>query len=271
MAAQSLVRKSYESPVETFNTNVIGTANLLDCLRSQQNEKPVAIVVVTSDKCYQNNDLGRAFCEADMLGGRDPYSSSKACAELVVQSFRDSFFGDKEHRLRVATGRAGNVIGGGDDSRDRLIPDAMRAFARGQAVNVRNPNSIRPWQHVLDPIVGYLTLCEQLFLYGDRFVGGWNFGPREEDTVGVAEVVTRIVELYGEGASIKISESEKSPHEASTLRLDTTKASEQLGWHPRWALDVSLRKTVEWYKKDLQGEDMLQVTQAQIAEFLTDP
>ena len=196
MAAQSLVRKSYEFPVETFNTNVIGTANLLDCLRSQQNEKPVVIVVVTSDKCYQNNDLGLAFCEADVLGGRDPYSSSKACAELVVQSFRDSFFSDKEHRLRVATGRAGNVIGGGDGSRDRLIPDAMRAFARGQAVNLRNPNSIRPWQHVLDPIVGYLTLCEQLYLQGDRCVGGWNFGPNDNDVMTVEWIIKKMYFIH---------------------------------------------------------------------------
>lgn len=268
MAAQSLVRESYQSPVETFETNVIGTANLLNCLRNQKNEKSLAVVVVTSDKCYQNNELGIPFLETDSLGGRDPYSTSKACTELLVQSYRDSFFSMNDCVISVATGRAGNVIGGGDGSRDRLIPDAMRAFSGGRILHLRNPSSVRPWQHVLEPISGYLTLAEHLHAKGNRFDGGWNFGPAEESTVTVGEVVTKMADLYGEGAGFASVDFENQPHEATLLRLDITKAEEELNWKPRWSLDVALAKTVHWFKRDLEGADMQRVTRDQISEYL---
>ena len=268
MAAQSLVRESYQSPVETFETNVVGTANLLDCLRSASHKNSVAVVVVTTDKCYQNNELGVPFSEVDPLGGQDPYSSSKACTELVVQSYRDSFFSTNDCVISVATGRAGNVIGGGDGSRDRLIPDAMRAFSGGRILHLRNPHSVRPWQHVLEPISGYLTLAEHLYSKGNRFDGGWNFGPAEESTVTVGEVVMKVADLYGEGAGFTSVDLENQPHEATLLRLDITKAEEELNWKPRWPLDVSLAKTVDWYKQDLEGADMRRVTRDQISEYL---
>jgi CDP-glucose 4,6-dehydratase len=225
-------------------------------------------LVVTSDKCYENNDLGIAFSEADVLGGQDPYSSSKACTELLVQSFRDSFFRDEGCELYVATGRAGNVIGGGDGSRDRLIPDAIRAFSQGQSVHIRNPHAVRPWQHVLEPVIGYLSLCEQLYSKGNGFSGGWNFGPDEESTVSVIEVIKKVVTCYGAGAGFEMSAIDDQPHEASLLRLDAAKAKGRLNWYPRWGLDPALEKTVYWYMQDLIGADMVQVTSDQISEFL---
>jgi CDP-glucose 4,6-dehydratase len=266
MAAQSLVRESYKYPVETYMTNMIGTATLLDCLRSEKSA--IVVLIVTSDKCYANNESGLPFVETDPLGGRDPYSSSKACTELLVQSFRDSFCGDNGCGLHLATARAGNVIGGGDGSQDRLIPDAIRAFSSGRAVQIRNAEAVRPWQHVLEPLTGYLTLCEQLYSNGKQFTGGWNFGPEEASTISVAEVIRKITSLYGNGAKFEFIATEDQPPEASLLRLDSTKAKAALNWYPKWDLDLALEKTVCWYCEDLKGLDMVTVTSDQVMEFL---
>ena len=265
MAAQAIVRESYLNPIETYTTNVIGTANLLDCLRLQPSVK--AVLVVTSDKCYENSETGAAFYENDRLGGHDPYSSSKACAELVVQAFRDSFFREKTPVVGLATARAGNVIGGGDGAKDRLIPDAIRAFSKGQSLAVRNPSAIRPWQHVLDPLSGYLCLCEHLCERGQEFSGGWNFGPDEQSMVSVSDVLEKVIAVFGKDIGFHSVGGEKAPHEAMLLRLDASKAKRKLGWQPQWQLDTAIEETVSWYSDYLDGKDMIDVTARQIEEY----
>ncbi|MBR0856687.1 CDP-glucose 4,6-dehydratase [Bradyrhizobium liaoningense] len=251
MAAQALVRPSYEEPVETFATNVMGTVHVLEAARQLRSVQ--AILIVTTDKCYENSGMGVAFREDDRLGGNDPYSNSKACAELVTHSYRHSFFNTRG-AARVATARAGNVFGGGDWARDRLVPDAMQAFLAGEALRIRNPNSVRPWQHALDPVLGYLTLVERL-ASDDRFIGGWNFGPDAASEVPVGTVVDHLIALWGDGARWT-ADAGPHPHEASYLRLDCAKARTELRWTPRLDLAQGLRLTVDWYKALREGRDL---------------
>jgi CDP-glucose 4,6-dehydratase len=253
MAAQSLVRESYAAPVETYATNVMGTVNVLEAARLERLDGPRAIVVVTSDKCYENREQIWGYRETDAMGGHDPYSSSKGCAELVASAYRRSFFADPSAKVAVATVRAGNVIGGGDWARDRLVPDAMRAFGEGRQVVLRNPRSTRPWQHVLEPIGGYLHLAEKL-LQGDDLASGWNFGPRDADCRPVGEVVDALAKLWGRGAGW-VLEAGAQPHEAASLRLDCAKASAQLGWEPKLRLPTALEWVTEWYDGALRGVD----------------
>nr|WP_283841807.1 CDP-glucose 4,6-dehydratase [Bradyrhizobium manausense] len=263
MAAQALVRPSYEEPVETFATNVMGTVHVLEAARQLRSVR--VILNVTSDKCYENNGAGAAFREGDRLGGDDPYSNSKACAELVTHSYRHSFF-NAEGAARVATARAGNVFGGGDWARDRLVPDAMQAFLAGDALRIRNPNSVRPWQHALDPVLGYLTLVERLA--GDeRFIGGWNFGPDAASEVSVGKVVEHLIAMWGEGARWT-ADAGPHPHEAAYLRLDCTKARSELGWTPRLDLAQGLRLTVDWYKALREGRNLRTFSRDQLDQVV---
>jgi len=267
MAAQSLVRLSYETPVETYATNVMGTVNLLEAVRQTSGIK--AVVNVTSDKCYENKEWVWGYRESDPMGGYDPYSNSKGCAELVTSAFRNSFFNPSkygEHGVAVASARAGNVIGGGDWARDRLIPDILAGFQRGESVLIRNPHAIRPWQHVLEPLQGYLLLAERLIEHGPQFAEAWNFGPRDQDARPVDWIVKRMVELWGPEANWCLAQGEH-PHEASYLKLDASKACMRLGWSPRWELDLALRRIVEWHRAFLADEDMRLKSITQIMEF----
>ncbi len=267
LAAQALVRVSYEQPIDTFATNVMGTAHLLDSVRRIPSVR--AVVVVTSDKCYENRGSNRGFVESDAMGGFDPYSSSKGCAELVSAAYRNSYFSPdrhSHHRVGLSSARSGNVIGGGDWSLDRLIPDIIRAIESGHPARIRNPHAIRPWQHVLEPLSGYLLLAERLITDGHSFAESWNFGPVEHDAKPVGWVANKLTELWGEGASWKI-DSEEHPHEAQFLRLDITKAKQRLGWCPRWPLEHSLTAIIDWHRSSARGHDMRAKTVSQIAEF----
>lgn len=268
LAAQALVRPSYTNPVDTFATNVMGTANLLEAVRTTDGGVRV-VLNVTTDKCYDNREWLWGYREIDPLGGHDPYSSSKACSELVTSAYRDSFFNatnGPEFKVCLASARAGNVIGGGDWALDRLIPDLMRAFTAGDQVVIRNPHAVRPWQHVLEPLHGYLSLAERLWEQGFDFAESWNFGPAEGDAQSVQWLVQRIVGEWGHGASWRLDD-RPQPHEATNLRLDCTKARARLGWHPRWNLQTALHHTVDWYLACERGEDMRQWTLHQIAAF----
>jgi CDP-glucose 4,6-dehydratase len=267
MAAQSLVRLSYQNPVETYAVNVLGTVHLLEAVRNTPSVR--AVVVVTSDKCYENQEWESPYREHEPMGGHDPYSSSKGCAELVTAAYRRSFFhsnGRAGHRVAVASARAGNVIGGGDWALDRLVPDIMRAFAAGNPVVIRKPEAVRPWQHVLEPLAGYLTLVERLYLEGPAFAEGWNFGPADSDARPVQYLVSELARLWGDAAKWQSGTAEKV-HEAHLLRLDSSKARLQLGWSPRWSLDETLAKTVEWYKCFYGGDDARSCTLKQIAAY----
>lgn len=249
LAAQALVRRSYAEPVETFSTNVVGTACLLDAVRQAPDVR--AVVIVTTDKCYENREWPWPYRESDTLGGRDPYASSKACAELVTSAYRDSFFNPSSyasHGVAVASARAGNVIGGGDWATDRLVPDLVAGFARGDAVRIRNPDAVRPWQHVLEPLSGYLVLAERLIAEGPAFGEAWNFGPDNVDACEVSAVADMLAEAWGAGARWEVEDVPK-PHEAGTLRLDYAKARHRLGWQPRWRLPQAVRDTVAWYRE----------------------
>lgn len=268
MAAQPLVRLSYDDPITTYETNVMGTVNLLQAIRKTGGVK--AIVNVTSDKCYENQEWHWAYRESEPMGGYDPYSNSKGCAELVASSFRNSFFNSKkykQHGVALASVRAGNVIGGGDWACDRLIPDILKAFEREQAVVVRNPNSIRPWQHVLEPLSGYLVIAEKLYCDGIDYAEAWNLGPQESDAQPVGSIVEKIVGLWGGGATWKLDGS-VHPHEATYLKLDCSKAKARLGWKPRWSLDETLEKIVRWHKAWLIGEDMQAYSKNEINEYM---
>ena len=245
LAAQSLVRRSYVEPSTTFATNVIGTVNLFEAIRATPSVR--AVVVVTSDKCYENGESARGFRETDMLGGYDPYSASKACAEIVAAAYRRSFFSDRD--VFLATARAGNVIGGGDWAEDRIVPDALRAFGQGEVLTLRNPRSVRPWQHVLEPLAGYLELATRLYTEGAAYSGPWNFGPGNDDAVTVAGLIDKLAARWGDGARWRIAQSAHSPHEHEYLKLDCSKANRQLGWHPRLNLDAALQMTVDWYRE----------------------
>lgn len=261
MAAQPIVRSSYQDPIETFSTNVIGTANVLESIR--QSETVRAIVNITTDKCYENKEWTKPYKEDDRLGGHDPYSASKACAEIVSSAFHKSFL--KENNQFIASVRAGNVIGGGDWAIDRLIPDFFRSIDSGEILMIRSPDSIRPWQHVLEPLYGYLLIAENLFKNGDSYSGAWNFGPRDEDSKSVKWIVEKLCELYPN--SDWSVDDNPHPHEAVQLKLDSTKAIKNLNWSPQWNIENALYKTVEWHKSCKDDTDMEKLTDSQIIEY----
>lgn len=267
MAAQALVRYSYTAPVETYSTNVMGTIQLLEAVRNTPGVR--AVVNVTSDKCYENREWDWGYRESDRLGGHDPYSNSKGCAEMVTSAYRNSFFNPEKysaHGVALASARAGNVIGGGDWAQDRLIPDIMRAITQGQPVSIRNPQAIRPWQHVLEPLSGYLFLAQKLYEEGAAFAEGWNFGPNDEDAKPVQWIVEQLTGAWEEGASW-VLDGGNHPHEAHYLKLDCSKAKARLGWYPRWNLQTTLESITRWNKQRLAGENMKIVSLQQIAEF----
>jgi CDP-glucose 4,6-dehydratase len=263
MAAQSLVRRSYRNPVETYETNVMGTVNVLETVRRVGGVK--VVVNVTTDKVYENPERRQAFREDEPKGGRDPYSSSKACSELVTAAYRESFFEERPDAPAVATARSGNVIGGGDWGEDRLVSDVMAAAVTGKPVAIRNPDSVRPWQHVLNPLSGYLLLAESLW-ESRQYAGAWNFGPDEADARSVSWVVERLGELWDGGIEWR-RDSADHPHEAIDLRLDSTKARAELGWTPPWDLERALSGVVDWYRAYQSGEDVRALVFRQIEEF----
>jgi CDP-glucose 4,6-dehydratase len=270
LAAQPLVRYSYQDPIGTFETNVMGTARVLDCVRRTPSVR--AVVSVTTDKCYDNKEWVWPYRETDPLGGYDPYSSSKACAEIVSAAFRQSYFPVAElgqpsgHCVAVATARAGNVIGGGDWSTDRLIPDLVRGFLSGEPVLIRRPHAIRPWQHVLEPLHGYLLLAEKLLTHDPRFATAYNFGPVEDDARPVGWIAERMTRFWGDGASW-VQDTADSPHEAGYLKLDASRARAALGWVPRLRLDQALEMLVAWYRAWQAAADMHAFTLAQIERY----
>lgn len=267
LAAQPLVCESYRQPVETYATNVMGTVHLLEAARQVGGVR--AVIIVTSDKCYENHERRRGYREEEAMGGYDPYSSSKGCAELVTAAYRRSFFHPSdygEHGVAVASARAGNVIGGGDWAADRLVPDLMRAWQAGEPIRIRQPAAIRPWQHVLEPLHGYLLLAERLWTEGPAYAEGWNFGPDEADARSVRWLVDHLTAKWGTGATWR-PDDKPHPHEAHYLRLDCVKAHERLGWRPRWDLARALTETVAWYRAFRDGADMQLETLRQIAGF----
>jgi CDP-glucose 4,6-dehydratase len=264
LAAQPLVRYSYEAPVETYSTNVMGTVNVFEAARQCTNLK--AIINVTTDKCYENKEWWWGYREDEPMGGFDPYSSSKGCSELVTSAYRQSYF--QQAGIGLASARAGNVIGGGDWAEDRLIPDILKAIEKNTPVIIRNPYSTRPWQHVLEPLSGYLQLAQALYTQPDNYAEGWNFGPNESDAKSVQCIVERLVAMWGDNAGWALDETAQ-PHEAHYLKLDCSKAKARLGWHPKWSLDVALQHIVEWQKYHQQGANMHRVTLGQIAFYQT--
>ncbi len=267
MAAQALVRYSYIEPVETYSTNVMGTVNLFEAVRNTNSVK--AVVNVTSDKCYENREWVWGYRESEAMGGHDPYSNSKGCAELVTAAYRNSYFHSdkyKEHGIAVATGRAGNVIGGGDWAEDRLIPDIMRAITQGKPVNIRNPDAIRPWQHVLEPLSGYLLLAQKLHEEGAAYAEGWNFGPDDEDAQPVQWIVEKLTKAWDERASW-VLDGGNHPHEAHYLKLDCSKAKARLDWHPKWHLEDSLGAITDWYRAYQDAKDMRAFSLGQIQRY----
>ncbi|AUH52556.1 CDP-glucose 4,6-dehydratase [Chromobacterium sp. ATCC 53434] len=268
LAAQALVRPSYDKPVDTYAANVMGTVYLLEAVRSTPTVR--AVVCVTSDKCYENREWPWGYRENEAMGGYDPYSSSKGCAELVTAAYRNSFFHPErfgEHRVAVATARAGNVIGGGDWAQDRLIPDFIRAISAGQPLSIRNPAAVRPWQHVLEPLAGYLLLAEKLYRHGPEFASAWNFGPCEDDARTVEWIAAEMTRIWGEGSGYRVQHDDAAVHEAHYLKLDCSKARQRLGWRPRWALPDALRRICDWHRGHRAGADMRAVCLEQIADF----
>lgn len=263
MAAQSLVRPSYADPIETYSTNVMGTANLLEVARHCDSVR--VVIIVTSDKCYENREWIWAYRENEALGGHDPYSSSKGCAELVTAAYRSSFF-DSPSRAAVASVRAGNVIGGGDWAEDRIVPDVVRALVSGNDTSIRNPLAVRPWQFVLEPLHGYLMLAERLWSNGTEFAGAWNFGPDDGPSVSVGELVDEMIDLWGDGA--RRNQGSRSPlHEANYLKLDSCKARELLGWTPVQSLPITLQWIVEWYSNFAETGKARDITLAQLSQY----
>ncbi len=267
LAAQSLVRPSYLDPVETYSTNLMGTVHLLEAVRQAGGVK--VVINVTSDKCYENREWASGYREDDPMGGHDPYSNSKGCSELITSSFRKSFFNPLEfekHGVALASVRAGNVIGGGDWAQDRLIPDMMQAWLAGTPAIVRNPNAVRPWQHVLDPLYGYLILAEKLWVEGPKYAEAWNFGPSEDDTKPVSWIVSQLSQMWGQEAKWKLDHG-VHPHEAACLRLDCSKARFKLDWKPRMNLGLALDWITEWYKEYRHKNDMRKISVEQIGRY----
>lgn len=268
MAAQPLVLESYRMPADTYAVNVMGTVHLLEAVRDCGSVQ--CVVNVTTDKCYDNREWAWGYRENEPLGGYDPYSSSKACSELVTSSYRSSFFHPRDydtHGIAVATARAGNVIGGGDWSVDRLIPDSVRSLLAGEMIRIRRPHAIRPWQHVLEPLSGYLLLAEKLVEKGPIYAEAWNFGPGEADAKPVEQIVQSLCRKWGGLAGYEIDD-DQHPHEAHYLKLDCSKARQQLGWSSRWSLETALDKVVEWVRAYEGGLDMARFTQQQIRDYL---
>lgn len=268
LAAQPLVRHSYTFPVETYATNVMGTVHLLDAVRTTNSVR--VCQVITSDKCYENREWDFAYRENDRLGGHDPYSNSKACAELVAAAYRDSFFTQREG-FSLATVRAGNVIGGGDWAKDRIIPDCIRSIECGEPIVLRNPGAIRPWQHVLEPLSGYLWLAQKQWLEPQRFAGAWNFGPGGEKGTPVSDLVEQVIAAWGSGSWRLHEEAAKQPHEAGILKLDITKTNTRLDWYPAYGVPQAVKQTVAWYKLADQPTDSDHVRALchdQIAEYV---
>lgn len=267
LAAQPLVRYSYVNPVETYATNVMGTVHLLEAIRQAEGVR--VVVNITSDKCYENREWVWGYRENEPMGGYDPYSSSKGCAELVASAYRNSFFnpqGYEKHRVALASVRAGNVIGGGDWAGDRLIPDMLRAIEAGQPVVIRSPHAVRPWQHVLEPLKGYLMLAEKMWGHGPEFSEGWNFGPNDDDAKSVEWIINKMTDQWGGGAAWKMDDREH-PHEAHYLKLDCSKAKSRLNWCPRWNIEQALEKIIAWHRAYLAGENMQEITLAQIRDY----
>ena len=262
MAAQPLVRASYKNPLETYETNVMGTANILEAALNTTSVR--AFINITTDKCYENIEEDIAYVETDKMGGSDPYSSSKGCAELVTSAYRESFF--KQKKIGIASVRAGNVIGGGDWAEDRLIPDILRAFESNEPVIIRNPKATRPWQHVLEPLSGYILLAENLYNYPDEYSDGWNFGPNFEDVKSVGAIVDFMSSLWP-NSSWQLDKSE-NPYEANFLKLDISKVKSKLKWHPTWNLETSLQKIVEWHKQWLSNSNMQDICIEEINQFI---
>lgn len=265
MAAQPLVRLSYQEPVNTYTTNVIGTVNVLEAARSCNNLR--AIVSVTTDKCYENNEWEWGYRENEPMGGYDPYSSSKGCAELVTSAYRRSFF-NSENTASLASARAGNVIGGGDWADDRLIPDILKAFEKLEPVIIRNPLSTRPWQHVLEPLSGYLVLAQELFENGMEYAEGWNFGPNDEDCKPVNWILDKMVDNWGEGAKWGLDKN-NNPHEAGFLKLDCSKAANKLKWNPKWGLEKTLQLIIEWHQVYVNKGDVKEQCLKEIKKYLS--
>lgn len=267
MAAQPLVRMSYKFPIETYSINVMGTVHLLEACRLIPSVR--AIVNVTSDKCYENKEWHWGYRENEPMGGYDPYSNSKGCAELVTSSYRNSYFNPKDyhnHGVAIASARAGNVIGGGDWAEDRLLPDFFRAIMQRKEVIIRSPYAIRPWQHVLEPLSGYLTLAEKLFSEGPKYGEGWNFGPDDFNSKNVEWIINSICHIWGEGASYSI-DGNPHPHEANYLKLDCSKVLAELNWFPRWNIQTTIETIVYWNKAFLKGENIRNITEEQIEKY----
>ncbi len=269
LAAQPSVLVSYEDPVETFSTNILGTAHLLEAIRQVPSVR--AVIIVTTDKCYENKEWHYGYREIDSLGGHDPYSASKACTELVTASFRKSFFTRSSSESvvpLVATARAGNVIGGGDWTADRLLPDAVRAAASGVPVGIRNPHSSRPWQHVLESLSGYLRLGQVLLEGGSEYADAWNFGPALNSNLTTAEIIAK-AGMHWSAISPEITPQANAPHEATLLMLDSTKAHRRLGWYPVWEINTTVQKTVQWYRTYYEANGKTR-TIRQIEEYCQD-
>lgn len=268
LAAQPLVRLSYEIPKETYEVNVMGTLNVLECIRKSDYVK--AGIMITTDKCYENKEQIWAYREIDPMGGYDPYSSSKGCAELLISSYRNSYMNPKEykiHKKAIASVRAGNVIGGGDWSRDRIVPDCIRALMNNEPIKIRNPHAIRPWQHVLEPLGGYLLLGSKLYTDGEKYSSGWNFGPDNDSIIPVGEIADIIVKLWGTGKWIDLSENNLTQvHEANLLSLDCTKSKSYLQWKPLFNINSAIEFTVEWYKQ-YDKEDVYELCRKQIQKY----
>ncbi len=266
LAAQPLVRYSYHEPVETYETNVMGTLNILEGIRSLDTVR--AAVMITTDKCYENREWERGYRENDPMGGYDPYSSSKGAAELLIASYRNSFYpvGQSNDKTAIASARAGNVIGGGDWAEDRLVPDIVRALQNGEQVHIRNPNSIRPWQHVLEPLGGYLILAEKLVESGSKYSKAWNFGPLDKDAMPVQWIVKKMLKMWGENSSWVIDDGDH-PHEANYLKLDSSRANSKLDWHQKWNLESSIKEIVDWHKAEKNYEDLNKICLDQIKKY----